>query len=66
MLHRLALTLLLELLRQTSKLHCASVKHGTGDMAQRLRALAALAEDLGLVPSAHMVADKQMSVTSEL
>ena len=29
---------------------------GTGEMAQKLRALAALAEDLGVIPSTHMAA----------
>jgi hypothetical protein len=31
-------------------------EEGTGEMAQRLRALVALAEDLESVPSTHMVA----------
>ena len=33
---------------------------GTGEMAQQLRALSALAEDLGSIPSTHMVANNHM------
>ena len=38
---------------------CKSVLSGTGGMAQRLRALAALTKVLSLIPSNHMVAYNQ-------
>lgn len=39
---------------------------GTGEMAQKLRELAALAEDLGLIPSTHMVAHTICSINTHV
>lgn len=38
-------------------------RRGSGEMGQQLRTLAALLEDLGSIPSAHMVAHSQLLPT---
>lgn len=39
---------------------CKSAQHGAGEMAQRLRALAALPEVLSSIPSNYMVAHNDL------